>query len=146
MRRTTRDASSHSFGEVIRERRRQLDLTQEEVARRIKTSIPYIGHLEANKRRPSDATVSRLADALGLERSELFFLANPEARALFGTSAPRPQASTWEEFKNDERMQRAHEVNPQELEMLEQVALMGDVRSTRDFVYILNTVRQALSR
>lgn len=30
--------------------------------------------------------------------------------------------------------------------MLSQVALMGEVRSVRDFVYILNTVRQALSR
>jgi len=33
-----------NFGQVIRERRRQLDLTQEEVARRIKTSTPYVGH------------------------------------------------------------------------------------------------------
>jgi len=32
-----------TFGQVIRERRRQLDLTQQE-ARRIRTSTPYIGH------------------------------------------------------------------------------------------------------
>ena len=36
-----------TFGNVIRERRRQLDLTQEDVARRINTSVPYIGLLEA---------------------------------------------------------------------------------------------------
>jgi hypothetical protein len=30
--------------------------------------------------------------------------------------------------------------------MLSHVALMGDVRSSRDFVYILTTIRQALGR
>ncbi len=140
-----KEKSNRSFGEVIRERRRQLDLTQEEVARKIKTSIPFIGHLEANKRRPSDATLTKLADALALERSELFFLANPEARALLEQGRVQ-HGSTWQEFRRDERLQRVHGVNRQEMEMLSQIALMGEVRSVRDFLYILNTVRQALSK
>ena len=40
-------SKERSFGQVIRERRRQLDLTQDEVAHRIKTSTPYVGHLES---------------------------------------------------------------------------------------------------
>jgi hypothetical protein len=32
------------------------------------------------------------------------------------------------------------------MEMLSRVALMGDVRSERDFIYILNSIRQALGR
>ncbi len=76
-----------SFGQVLRDRRRQLDLTQEEVARRIKTSTPYIGHLESAKRHPSDKIVTRLAEVLGLDRRELFFLANPRAQALL---SPEP--------------------------------------------------------
>ena len=71
-----------TFGQVIRERRRQLDLTQEEVAHRIKTSTPYVGHLESGKRHPSDKILTRLAEVLGLDRRELFFLANPRAQAL----------------------------------------------------------------
>ena len=66
-----------TFGQVIRERRRQLDLTQQEVGRRIKTSTPYVGHLESGKRHPSDKVLSRLAEVLALDRRELFFLANP---------------------------------------------------------------------
>ncbi|MGH7986111.1 MAG: helix-turn-helix domain-containing protein, partial [Candidatus Binataceae bacterium] len=54
-----------TFGQVIRERRRQLDLTQQEVARQIKTSTPYVGHLESGKRHPSDKVLSRLAEVLG---------------------------------------------------------------------------------
>ena len=32
------------------------------------------------------------------------------------------------------------------MEMLSRVALLGDVRSARDFIYILNTVRHAVGR
>ena len=66
-----------TLGQVIRERRRQLNLTQHEVARRIKTSTPYVGHLEADKRHPSILVISRLAEVLGLDRRDLFVLANP---------------------------------------------------------------------
>jgi len=139
-----KNGKTRTFGEVIRERRRQLELTQEEVAGQIETSIPFVGHLEANKRRPSDATLTKLADVLGLDRSELFFLANPQARALLQQA--KPGNSAWEEFRKDERLQRANAVSKEEMEMLSQVALMGEVRSVRDFVHILQTVRHSLSR
>ncbi len=71
-----------SFGQVLRDRRRQLDLRQEEVARRIKTSTPYIEHLESGKRHPSDKIVTRLAEVLGVDRRELFFLARGRAETL----------------------------------------------------------------
>jgi hypothetical protein len=32
------------------------------------------------------------------------------------------------------------------MEMLSRVALLGDVRSPRDFIYIINTVRHAVGR
>jgi transcriptional regulator with XRE-family HTH domain len=137
---------TRSFGQVIRDRRRQLDLTQEEVARRINTSTPYIGHLESAKRHPSEKVVTKLADVLGLERRELFFLANPGAKALLSQQAPCNTASAWDEFRKDDRLRRIHNITGEEMEMLSHVALMGDVRSSRDFVYILTTIRQALGR
>jgi len=135
-----------AFGQVIRDRRRQLDLTQEEVACRINTSTPYVGHLESGKRHPSDKIVTRLADVLGLERRELYFLANPGARELLHTRTQPSAASTWESFRKDDRLRRIHAISPEEMEMLSRVALMGDVRSERDFIYILNSIRQALGR
>jgi transcriptional regulator with XRE-family HTH domain len=134
-----------TFGQIIRERRRQLDLTQEDVARQIRTSVPYIGHLEADSRHPSETIVARMADALGLDRSELFFLANPEAKALLQQKRSEEQ-SPWQQFLKDERLQRAYGVTQKEMEMLSQVALMGEVRSVRDFIYILTSVRQALTK
>lgn len=136
-----------NFGQVIRDRRRQLDLTQEEVARRIKTSTPYVGHLESGKRHPSDKIVSRLAEVLGLDRRELFFLANPRAQALLSQREETPDNnSAWEDFRKNEQARRLHSISNEEMEALSRVALMGEVRSQRDFIYILNTIRQALGR
>src|SRR5271167_2480517 len=87
-----------NFGQVIRERRRQLDLTQEEVARRIKTSTPYVGHLESSKRHPSDKIVTRIAEVLELDRHELFFLANPRAQGIISLEPNSNPKRAWEDF------------------------------------------------
>jgi transcriptional regulator with XRE-family HTH domain len=135
-----------SFGQVIRERRRHLDLTQEETARRVRTSTPYVGHLESGKRHPSDETLRRLADALGLDRRELFFLANPRAHALLNPEDESPTDSTWDDFRKNERLRRAHKITSAEMEMLSRVALLGEVPSAWDFICILNAVRHAVGR
>ena len=135
-----------SFGQVIRERRRQLDLTQEEVARRIRTSTPYVGHLESGKRHPSDKIVNRLSEVLGLDCRELFFLANPRAHALLNPASAHNSSSAWEQFKSNEQLRRVHNISAEEMDMLSRVALLGEVREPRDFIYILNTVRHAVGR
>ena len=138
-------AIQRTFGAVIRERRRQLDLTQDEVGKRIKTSTPYIGHLEAGKRHPSEKVVARLSEVLGLESRELFFLANPRARGLLSSSNSGPRRSAWDEFRRDERIRRAHNISADEMDVLERIAAMGEARAARDFIYILNAIRLALS-
>jgi len=139
-----RKAIQRTFGGVIRERRRQLDLTQEDVARRVKTSTPYIGHLESGKRHPSEKVIARLSEVLGLQGRELFFLANPRARDLLNTVNSDNRRSAWEEFRRDERARRAHNISAEEMEVLGRVAAMGEARAPRDFIYILNAIRLAL--
>jgi transcriptional regulator with XRE-family HTH domain len=141
-----RKATQPTFGAVIRERRRRLDLTQEEVARRIKTSTPYIGHLESGKRHPSEKVIARLSEVLGLQSRELFFLANPRARDLLNTvNSDGRRRSAWDEFRHDDRLRRAHNISAEEMEVLARVAAMGEARAPRDFIYILNAIRLALS-
>jgi transcriptional regulator with XRE-family HTH domain len=144
--RMPRNKARPSFGDVVRERRRKLDLTQSEVARRIKTSTPYIGHLEAGKRHPSDKVIARLAETLGLDRRELFFLANPAALAMIKPPANPTQRSAWDEFRRSERMHRLHRITNEEMDVLERIAALGEVGGSRDFIYILNTIRHALGR
>jgi transcriptional regulator with XRE-family HTH domain len=133
-----------TFGNAIRERRRQADLTQREIARRIGTSTPYVGHLESGKRHPSEEVISRIAEVLGFDRRELFFLANPKARDLVNHSPRTRPVSAWDEFRRDQSLRQILNVSADEMDMLSRVALMGKVRSPRDFIYVLNTVRQAL--
>jgi transcriptional regulator with XRE-family HTH domain len=135
-----------SFGDLIRRRRRQLNLTQEEVARRIKSSVPYIGLLEAGKRHPSEKVVIKLADAVDLDRVELFFLANPGAEAIVSQPPVAEGTSAWETFSSDSNLRKVYKVTDQEIEILSKVALMGNVRSSRDFIFVLNTIRHALGR
>src|SRR6266403_4066479 len=139
-------SKERNFGQVIRERRRQLDLTQEEVAHRIKTSTPYVGHLESGKRHPSDKIVARLAEVLGLDNRELFFLANPRAQALLSAEPERAEGSALEQFRKTDQLRRIHNVSNDEMNMLSQVALLGEIRSSRDLIYILNTVRHAVRK
>jgi transcriptional regulator with XRE-family HTH domain len=132
------------FGAVIRARRRQIDLTQEELARRIRTSVPYIGHLETGKRHPSEKIVTRLAEVLGLDARELFFLANPGTKRLISRNQEFNEASAWNAFCRDETFRKIHNITDQEMQALSGVALLGEVRIPRDFLFILNTIRQAL--
>ena len=141
-------AKEPNFGEAIRSRRRELDLTQDGVASLIKTSTPYVGHLESGKRHPSDEIVRRLAEVLGLGYRELFFLANPHTQALLSAQPERAEGSVsaWEQFRTNEQLRRIHNVSNDEMEMLSRVALLGEIQSPRELIFILKTVRHAVGR
>lgn len=137
---------TRSFGRVLRERRRQLNLTQVEVARLINTSVPYIGHLEAGKRHPSRQIVVKLSKALGFDARDLFLLANPQVGVLISERQKSNGTSAWNAFAKDVTFQKIHNITDQEMETLSRVAKMGEVREPRDFIFILSTIRQALGR
>ncbi len=138
--------AGQNFATLIRKRRRQMDLTQGEVARRIGASIGYITLLESGRRHPSEKVISKLANVLGLDQRELFFCANPSTERLMSEQQRAEGRSVWDEFRADERLHKLHDITEQEMRTLSQVALMGEVRSPRDFVFILNTIRHALGK
>lgn len=142
--RSTGHAKHPSFGAVIRSRRIDLDLTLEAVASRIKTSRPYVAHLESGNRRPSEKVVARLADVLGLDNGELFLLAKPQAQALL--KPDRAKGSVWEKFRRNRQFQRVHNISNDEMEVLSRVVLLGEIHSSRDLIYVLKAVRHAVGR
>ena len=73
-------------------------------------------------------------------------LANPRAMELLRPPEPDKKKLAWEEFRKDGQFRRTHQITSDEMEMLSSVALMGEIYSARDFIYILNTIRQALRR
>jgi ribosomal protein S10 len=54
--------------------------------------------------------------------------------------------SAWDQFRQNDHLRRIHNVSNDEMNMLSQVALLGEVQSPRDLVFILNTVRHAVGR
>jgi transcriptional regulator with XRE-family HTH domain len=139
-------AKEPNFGGAIRSRRRELDLTQDAVASLIKTSNTYVAHLESDKRHPSDEVVRRLAEVLGLDYRDLFSLANPQTLLSAQPERAEGSVSAWEQLRTNEQLRRIHDVSNDEMEMLSRVALLGEIQSPRDLMFILMTVRHAVGR
>jgi hypothetical protein len=98
------------------------------------------------KRHLSERVVAKLADVLGLDARELFLLANPKVGSLISEQQKSAGTSAWDAFLRDEKLRKIHKITDQEMETLSRVAMMGEVRSPRDFVFILNCIRHALGR
>jgi transcriptional regulator with XRE-family HTH domain len=59
------------FGDRVRARRQELELSQEGLAHKAGIARAYIGSLESGERNPSLDTVSRLASALDFDAADL---------------------------------------------------------------------------
>ena len=59
-----------NFGEWLRRRRRGLDLTQQELAKRVGCGVTTIRKIEAGERRPSKALAAQLVGCLELAPEE----------------------------------------------------------------------------
>jgi transcriptional regulator with XRE-family HTH domain len=64
-------AFQHALGLAVKQRREELDLTQEQLANDTDLHQRWISNVETGKRNPSYASLRRLAAGLGLTASEL---------------------------------------------------------------------------
>ncbi len=139
-----RSSNGISLGVVLRRRRYQLNLTQAQVAAKAGCRPNYIAYLESDTRRPSAEVIRKLGKALDLDARELFFLAHPQARAVIAPERPQP-GSAWERFKANRGLHARHGITRSELRALEGVAALGQIRSERDLLFVLQVIRQALA-
>ncbi len=135
------------FGKKVREQRDAMGLSQTQLARKLGIQASYVAYIENNQRRPSLPLVKRIAHVLNLDPREMFFLSHPEAKDLVGereqTKAQREEADPWRQFLANRALLKRHRITGPEIKMLKQVSLLTDVSSPRDFLFILNTLRQA---
>lgn len=118
-----------TFGQILFRRRKELRLTQSQLARQIGVQPNYIVYLEKGERRPSDRTVRKVADALGLDRGEMYLAANPQIREFL-------------EVNDDNQVDR--EELPDGLQaLLEDVELSAQMGITDDEVALVQHVRFA---
>src|SRR5215468_6109348 len=79
-----------SFGAWVRQRRRALDLTRDELAAQVGCAVTTLRHIETDERRPSKQLAARLADCLQLtaEERQAFLQAARGERATDRLAAP----------------------------------------------------------
>ncbi len=134
-----------TLGEVIKDRREFLRLTQRELASKLGVKASHVAYLENGRRGPSLALLKRISDVLGVKKEDLFLLAHPEAKDLIaGNGRPEKGADAWRQFSADRALQARYQVTPAELRVLKQVNGLGRVSSPRHFLFILNSIRQAV--
>jgi transcriptional regulator with XRE-family HTH domain len=137
-----------TLGQVLKARRGLLGLTQREVALKLGVKPSHVAYLENNQRRPSLGLLSRIADVLGLPKESLFVLAHPEASSLIATptdaASRKHDDQAWKEFAGNKALLARHQIQPRELKVLSQVNLLGKITAPRQFMFILNAIRQAV--
>src|SRR4051812_28422784 len=86
-----------SFGRLLKDRRRMLDLTQESLARQVGCAVVTIKKIEADTLRPSRQIAELLAEALQIpidERAGFVRLARATPRGDSPVSPPQASASS----------------------------------------------------
>jgi transcriptional regulator with XRE-family HTH domain len=135
-----------TFGAIIKKRRRDLGLTQSDLAARLRISRAHASYLEANRRGPSLALLVHTAEVLGLEPETLFLL-TPHADRLIAkrlrTIALEKRGHAWKKFKANKSSLARHQVTAGELKFLRQVGILGKVAEPDHFLFILRTIRKA---
>jgi transcriptional regulator with XRE-family HTH domain len=138
-----------TLGGVLKERRDLMGLTQRQLAARLGVKASHVAYLENGRRRPSLSLLRRLADVLGLDKESTFLLAHPEARDLISRHQAdhvRRTENVWRKFLNDRSVIARYHIKPGEMRILKQVNMLGRVSSPRQFLFILNSIRQAVDQ
>ena len=139
----------NSLGYMLRDRREEMRLTQRQLAAKLGVKASHVAYLENGRRRPSLSLLRRIADVLGLDKETIFLLAHPEAKYLLSDRTPengkaeRPDQA-WRKFSADRALLNRNHVKPSELRVLRQVSTLGRVASPRQFLFVLNSIRQAV--
>lgn len=139
--------AERSFGRSIEDRRRELGLTQEMVAKKVGVKANYIGYLERGMRHPSQKVVERLSGALKLDPQELYLSANPRVRALLAKTAKAAPSgqSLWQKFLRDASTQQSQGLTKREQEALSQIAQAEKATSMAGVLKAVNSLRRGFA-
>ena len=127
-----------SFGRIVEERRHELGLTQEMVAKKVNVKANYIGYLERGMRHPSQKVVEKLSTALKLDPQDLYLLANPKVRNLLG-SAKGGSTSGLQQLLKDTAAQKQAGISNSERNALAQLDRANSAASAARAVQALRS-------
>jgi transcriptional regulator with XRE-family HTH domain len=139
-------SQKNSLGRLIKQKRKELDLTQRALAKQLGVEASHVAYLESGKRKPSLTLMARLEDALGVSRQQIFLLTHPEAAAVVNPGdriPPREQpADEWRQFMTDRAFVKRHQITRRELRAFKELSLLGYVLSRHQLLAILTMIRE----
>jgi transcriptional regulator with XRE-family HTH domain len=136
--------SEITFGKLLESGRTRLSLTCDQLACLLGVSAGHISNIEHDHGRPSLALLNRIVEVLGLPRKQAFSLAYPEAMAILESHRMHEGLSVWQKFTGAKGLLARYDVTPHELKVLASIQLLGKVTAPSDFLFILNSIRQAI--
>ena len=84
---------AETFGARIKRHRLAAGLTQRELADKVGVGVPHISKVEADREKPSDDLIIRLAGVFGVDADELFLTARRLPPSLADEFAVDPAAA-----------------------------------------------------
>ena len=138
--------SEETFGSMVLRRRKELTLTQSDLAQRVGVQPNYIVYLEKGERKPSDRTVLKMADALGIDRAELYLAANPELRDFLPITERNEVLMNelpagLRELAADTDLRQRLNVSDEEIETVAQFRLRGRVTRADQYLTLILNMR-----
>jgi len=134
------------FGDTIRRRRVERQMTQKDVAQRLKVAQNFVTYLENGQRKPTDEMIKKLAKILSLPNDQLYFEAHPELEAMLGDDKPMQVqlAPALAELKSDQVLRNQHDITNEEIEQLASIRFRGEIKRKEDYVFLLMSIRRAI--
>ncbi len=133
------------FAALIYERRRELRLTQAEVAQRLGVHTNYVGYLEKGARQPSARTLAAMCQVLDLDRRRVLAQLRPEFRDVTIGSEEgldgRPYPRALRTLRRDRRTRSRLGITEEDIRRLSVLGLFGTVTCKDDYVRFLQLMR-----
>jgi transcriptional regulator with XRE-family HTH domain len=138
--------STETFGSMVLRRRKELGMTQSDLAQRVGVQPNYIVYLEKGERRPSDRTVLRMADALGIDRGDLYLAANPELREFLSISDTNEvqlaaMPSGLQLLADDSVLREKLSITDAEIDAVQGVRMRGRVTTAAQYTALILNMR-----
>jgi transcriptional regulator with XRE-family HTH domain len=137
-----------TLGQVLRAQRKEMGLSQHELALKLGIKAGHIAQLESDRgARPSFQLLSRAANVLGLDKDRLFQLTETGVKSISDAHKvvphPKDNGQVFAAFAHNRALLARYNVKPQELKALAQVSLMGKVTGTEALLFVLDAIRKA---
>jgi transcriptional regulator with XRE-family HTH domain len=137
----------NGLGRLIKQKRKELQLTQRALAKKLGVEASHVAYLEGGKRKPSLTLMARLEDALGVSRQQIFLLSHPEAAGVINPVERIPSreergADGWRHLVTDRAFVKRHQITHRELRAFKELSLLGYVLSRHQLLAILTMIRE----